>query len=816
MGRSKTATPKVPSAAQVARAHRKQGKKQARKDRRREWLRSRAHQNRHHGVPLAIDTAALITGCVGHYADPKTALITGAVSAAVVGVPAALAGMSDRERGFTAGHGIGAAAWAVASSVFGPFNPLVGAAGALGAITAQFGWIESRKVRTTVNNSKADKKNAQIWDGSGGVLDRAGLSGSTMFGTEVVWSADGRRQIGMIYHIDLAGSGVRSDQAIRYGSAIEAEIPGRLRKGAVTMIGDEDDTNHVMARVMWRKPWTLETKLEHPIVKHFDEISELVNAAVEHKMSNGATGGGELELPEHVKYLLPNMSTIKNPFPAGELDDGSTHYKRFWRKGYGAMHGIKIGFTGSGKTVDINSEIMSLMPSRDALIWVLDLSIKRGKDYEGWGDCIDWMATDNETAAEMFRQAIDFADGRGKEYRKSSILSPSIAPSIVIFIDEFSALWKQMPELCASVLGRATKEFRSQNLVLRFASQRGSQDDFGYGFAGVREMLVHGELLKVKHASEAAFTLSDTDNLPGDPAKFVYGEGVEEDGLTGTQVHRKGYFVDMGDDEDEEDRGVIPAIAALYGPYRPVLDEKTMKYARKSYLNRQRVGTANPLLTPENVTEQRNPAPIENDDDLAAHIARINTNAEWLTAFMNGEFRVNTAGEFGDDTDQESDMLNAPSKSLADMAADMGMPTGDDHLVREQRAEAAQAQFQAADAQRGTKLAELDERMKHISAEHAGMSLEDAFGQVEVKSFPDDDPLKVFCLSMLGKASTKGVATGQIAKRFAEQAGQDKAPSNTTVVARLKDLHAAGKAKAAGQGRGLRWYRADQAPADAQ
>lgn len=815
MGRNAAAKQKVPSAAQVARAQRKQEKKQDSKDRRREWLRSRAHQNRHHGVPLAIDASAVITGCVGHYADPTTALITGAASAAVITVPAALANMSDRERSFTVGHGIGAAAWTVVGSVFGPFNPLVGAVGALGAITAQFGWVESRKVRTTVSTSKADKKNAQLWDGKDGVLDRAGLSGATMFGTEIVWSADGRRQIGMIYHIDLAGSGVRSEQALRSASAIEAEIPGRLRKGAVTMIGDEDDANHVMARVMWRKPWTLDTKLEHPIVKHFDEISELVNAAVEHKMSDGATGGGELDLPEHVKHLLPNMSTIKNPFPAGELDDGSTHYKRFWRKGYGAMHGIKIGFTGSGKTVDINSEIMSLMPSRDALVWVLDLSIKRGKDYEAWGDCIDWMATTTEEAAEMLRQAIDFADGRGKEYRKSSILSPSIAPSIVIFVDEFSALWKQMPELCASVLGRATKEFRSQNEILRFASQRGSQDDFGYGFAGVREMLVHGELLKVKQASEAAFTLSDTDNLPGDPTKFVYGEGVEEDGLTGTQVHRKGYFVDCGDDEDEEDRGVIPAIAALYAPYRPVLDEKTMKYARKSYRNRKRVGTTNPLLTPENVTEQRNPAPIDNDDDLAAHVDRINTNAEWLSAFMNGEFRVNTDGEFGDDTDQENDMLPIPSKSLADMAADMGMPTGDDHLVREQRAETAQAQLQADDAQRGTQLADLDERMKQISDEHAALSLEEAFGQVEVKTFPDDDPLKVFCLNALGKASTKGVSSGQIAKRYAEHSG-GKAPSTTTVVARLKDLHAAGKVKAAGQGRGLRWYRADQAPDGAQ
>ena len=809
MGRTTT---KKPTARQIAREQRKHDKKMSRQEKRREWLRARAHRNRHHGLPLSIDLAALATGSVAHFGSPTAALITGAASAAVIGVPAALGSLSDRERRFTATHGAGAAVWSLAAGIFGPANPLVGAVGALGAITAQFGWVESRRVRTTVSTSKVDKQRAREWNGEDGVLARSGLKGATMFATEAVWSADGQRQIGMIYHIDLAGSGVQVSQALTLGSKIEAEHPSRLRRGAVTMAADEDDANHVLVQVLWRRPWTLETKLNHPIAEHLDEIRELVNAAIEYERTEGQSAG-PVEIPDHLRRLLPNMATIKDPIPAGERPDGSTHYKRFWRRGYGAIHGLKIGFTGSGKTVDINSEIASLLPCRDALIWVLDVSIKRGKDFEAWGPCIDWLATTPEEAREMLKQAIAFADGRGKEYRRSSILSPSMAPSIVIFIDELSALWKQMPELCASVLGRATKEFRSQNLILRTASQRGSQDDFGPGFAGVRQMLAYNELLRVKSDGDTAFTLSDTSNLPGDPTKFVYGEAVEEDSITGQQIHRKGYFLDIGDDEDEDDQGIIPDIVAVYAPFRPVLDERTMKYATKAYRNRTRpTGVPNPLLTPEAVAEPRTPESIGTDDDLAEHVARITTNTDWLRAFMNGEFRINTHENEGEDDDMDT---TAPVMDLADLTERMGISTGDDELVREQRAESMQARVSQASARTGAAIAELDAKLAQVSEKDANLSMEEAFGQVQVKTFPDDDPIQVFCLKALGKASTKGISTGQIAERYAKHTG-GKRPSTTTVMARLKALHAAGKARVSGAGRGVRWYRADQAPEGAR
>lgn len=816
MARTTTKRPKAkaPTAKSLDRQRRKTERKKDRRQRRREWLRSRAHRNRHHGLPLSIDLASLATGSVAHYGSPTAGLITGAASAAVIGIPAALGALSDRERRAVTTHGLGGAAWSLAAGVFGPASPLVAAVGALGAITAQFGWVESRRVRTTVSSSKVDKRRASEWNDEGGVLDRAGLGGATMFASESIWSADGQRQVGMIYHLDLAGSGVQATQALTLGSKIEAEFPSRLRRGAVTMAADEDDANHVMVQVMWRKPWSLDTKLNHPIAEHLDEIRELVNSAIEHQASGGQAAG-PVEIPGHVKHLLPNMSTIKNPFPAGELPDGSPHYKAFWRKGYGAIHGLKIGFTGSGKTVDINSEIASLLPCRDVLIWVLDVSIKRGKDFEAWGPCIDWMATTIKEAKAMLKQAIAFADGRGKEYRKSSILSPSMAPSIVLFIDELSALWKQEPELCASVLGRATKEFRSQNLILRTASQRGSQDDFGIGFAGVRQMLAYNELLRVKTEGEADFTLSDTSNLPGDPRKYVYGEAVEEDSITGAQVHRKGYFLDIGDDEDEDDQGIIPEIVSVYAPFRPVLDERTMKYADKAYRNRTRpAGAGNPLLTPEAVAEKRTPAPIGTDDDLADHVARITTNTQWLESFMNGEFRINTYEPTSEGDDMDT---STPVMDLADLTEHMGISTGDDELVREQRAETMRERLSQSSARTGAAIAELDAKLAQVSEEESALSMAEAFGQVEVKTFPDDDPLKVFCLKALGKASTQGISTGQIAARYAKTTdGNGKRPSTTTVMARLKDLHAAGKARPAGAGRAVRWYRADQAPDTAQ
>src|SRR5690606_26748483 len=125
---------------------------------------------------------------------------------------------------------------------------------------------------------------------------------------------------------------------------------------------------------------------------------------------------------------------------------------------------------------------------------------------------------------------------------------------------------------------------------------------------------------------------------------------------------------------------------------------------------------------------------------------------------------------------------------LADLTERMGISTGDDELVREQRAESMQARVSQASARTGAAIAELDAKLAQVSEKDANLSMEEAFGQVQVKTVPDDDPLQVFCLKALGKASTKGISTGQIAERYAKHTG-GKRPSSTTVMARLKALH---------------------------
>ena len=816
MGR--TANTTQPTARQIAREDRKDQKRKERRQKRREWLRSTAHRQRHHGLPLAIDTSAAITGCLGHYASPTAAVISGAASAFTIGVPAALCALSDRERRFTSGHGLGSAAWSVAASVFGPFNPLVGAAGAIGAVTAQFGWVESRKVRTIRSSCKADKKHEAQWnstteaDGHPGVLERAGLGGAALVFTETVWSADGLRRIGMNYHIDLTGSGKRSGQALSMATAFEAELG--TRKGAVQLFDDENDANHVIAQVIWQKPWGPETVLVHPIERHFDEISDVVNSAIEHTVSGGTSE--PIEIRDEIRGLLPNMASVRNPIYIGETPDGSAAYRRVWQKGHGAHHHLGIGKTGSGKTSDLNTEILSLLPCRDVLIWVIDVSTKRGKDFAGWGSCIDWMATDVQSATQMLKDAVNIADGRGREYRQGGNVTPGKAPTIRIVIDEFSALYKSMGDVVFSTLGRLTKEGRSQNVSVSCWSQRGTQDDFGYGFATLRSQFSQSTALQVKDAGEVGFVLSDPE-VPGDPTKWGKGEGVEEDGLTGNQEHRKSCFVDQGDEEDETDLGIIPHIAALYAPFRPTLDEPSAKYASKAYHERHLNRPENPLLTPAVLAEQRKPEQIENDDELAARVNRIATNTDWLAAYMRGEFRVNTAGEFGDDAgSEEDDMLPNGSVDLATMAAEFGISTSEDAMARDARAEGAQATLTAQNTERDQQIAELDRKLSGLDGENSGLSLEDAFGKADVKAYPDTDALKQFCVRALGKAGPKGVSTGQIAKEYAAETGE-KAPSTTTVVARLKDLHSNDStARAAGQGRSVRWYRADQAPDNAQ
>lgn len=815
---TKVKSPKAQAKAD-AKAKSKADKKKARRDKVKAQSRALASRNSHQVRPLMINGSAVTTGVLLHEISPTIGAAFGLSAAALTAVNAWLGRLSDNERKHIAIHGLTAAAWSALAGVVG-FTPMVDVAGLVGFIASHLTWAERRGVRKPAASERATATEwnavAEDVNERDGILARAGWPGARMFYREPITDAKDN-QIGFRYHIDLSEADTTADAFILSAPAMIAKhLPGRTRQGAVTAHGVEDDVNHVYLDVIWRKQWDLNTSLLHPIVQHLPELTELVHCAIEHHQSGGATE--PIVIPRHLRRLMPGMATVRDPLIKGFKEDQSYATETIFRKGHGTYHKFGVGKPGSGKSSDINAEIASLMPCRDALVMVIDVSAKRGKHFEAWGSCIDWLATEIHEANALMKAIVNIINARGRAYRNGAIVSPKTAPTIVLIIDELPALWDAMgSERMNKFLGSIARQARAQGVRLELWGQRGAQTDYGNGFHSVITQCDSRTLLKVTHESEAAYVLNNAELVQNNVTTMLPGEGIDQDAMTGEMTHRRGWLVREGDDEADEGTfeslGDIPAIAALYAPFRPKLDAVSAQAAGEAYANRRVVLPDNPLLTPEEVVTPRvTVEPPVSEDDQDAVISQVRTNISWLDAMLDGRLSVpgiTSITEDGDAVmnDEDETQMNIAELDAASVLLDMGIPTGESDTAREQRGEMMRANL---DQQLAGATAELDQLDAAIATIDPTLGLSDGAGRVdEPQAFPDEDPIIQAALEIMGKHGSQGAPVGAIVAAL-EKTG--KKPSAETVRTRLRDLANRKKAVLSGSGRGARWYLAHHAP----
>lgn len=777
-------------------------------------VKSALHRHSYQARPLMLNSAALSTGIALHDISPTAGAIVGGSAGLITAVNAWLGRMSDEERRLTLMHGAAAGTWAAIAGLAGPFAPAVGVAGAVGGLVSHGVWFERRKIRKP---SLSERPVYNEWnDEEYGILADAGWEGVRMVGHEPIMTADGKRQIGCNYHLDLTGSHLTAESIIAMGpSKLAAALPGKTRKGAVQIFEDEEDVNHIVVEVIWHKQWSLDEPVLHPVIQHLDHLHELVQSAVEHHMSGGAVPAKPI--PAHLRHLMPGMATVRNPVAIGVLKNGEIATNALYERGYGAIHDFGAGFTGSGKTSRLNCEICSLLPCRDVLIWVIDLSAKRGKHYKPWGGCIDWLATTPKEARAMLRAIKAIAIERGKVYNNTAIVSPKRAPMIRLIIDEFPALFDEMDasELY-EILGMLTKQARAQGISLSLWTQRANQTDHGYGFQSIISQCRTRTLMKVLKSKEAGEVLANSDLLQLDPTKFMQGEQVTEDTFSATLTHSRSLLVreaseDSTDDEDDVgeevvDIGDIPAIAALYAPYRPRLDAVSAKAAGEAYANREMNAPENPLLTPEEVMMPRFTAPPQTDAEIDDLVQQFKTNVDWLDAVLNGRMTVGyTDDEEG--TDMGTNSSGLPELDPTGILLERDIPVGSTVEQREARSKkmAENMRNRLAAAEDG-----LNELTQQVATIPKDVPLSAVADQEQPKQYPDTDPIVQAALEVMGKYAGKGAPISAI-QEAAEQALGKKTTSET-VRSRLRDLNNRHRAVLAGKGRGARWYLPHHVP----
>ncbi|ASR39858.1 hypothetical protein BAY61_31725 (plasmid) [Prauserella marina] len=775
---------------------------------------SALHRNSYQARPLMINTSALATGFALHDISPTAGAIVGGGAALVTAVNAWLGRMSDEERQLLVMHGAAAGAWSIVAGIAGPLEAAVGVAGAVGAVASHTVWAERRKIRKPKLSERPvyDEWNDEDY----GILADAGYEGVRMFGREPILTADGKEQIGFYYHLDLSGSSVTADAFIAMGvNKIEAALPGKTRKGAVKILEDPDDVNHVIVEIIWRKQWSLDQPVLHPVVEHLDQLHELVQSAVEHHMSDGAVPAKPI--PAHLRNLMPGMATIRNPIAIGVTPNREIVTNTIYRKGYGAMQEYGAGVIGSGKTSRINCEICSLLPCRDVVIWAIDLSAKRGKHFKPWGGCIDWLATTAKEARDMLRAAKAIANARGLAYDNTAIVSPKRAPIIRIIIDELPALFDEMDasEL-HELLSMLTKQSRSQGISLDMWTQRANQTDHGYGFQSIVSQCGNRTVMKVLTSKEVGGVLENSELVQVDPTQFLPGEQITQNVLTNEMVHSRSFLVREADDDldDDDERGEgaidlgdIPAIAALYAPFRPKLDAVSAKAAGEAYANRDLNVPENPLLTPQEVMTPQFTAPPESAAEVDELVQQFKTNVDWLDAVLTGRM---TVGYIDDEEGKTMDTSTLPEIDTADILLDRDIPIGNNVDAREDRAHKMKARLQERLAATESGVEELTQQVATIPR---AVPLSTAAAQEQPKQFPDTDPIIVAAVETMGKHAGKGAPMSAIQEAAEKALG--KKTTSETVRARLRDLNYREKAVLAGKGRGARWYLPHHVPAAA-
>lgn len=743
-----------------------------------------------HLRPLGVDASAICAAGAATI-DPTAGLVVGGAALAGFGINTAMSGLREVERKIASWHLAGASAWSLTASQVGLDTVPLWIAGVVGAIAAQSTWAQARAGAGKSTTARVSKSLAETWnDDEAGVLAKVGAAGARMTGHQPIANVDGA-PIGDAYTVDLDGSSTKQSAFCAQVDAVAHYMPGRVRPHSITARPDTEDATRVHLRHIWVSPWKPveedpagETVVTHPVVAVLQELSDAVEAATRYRDDPEAA---RQPLPPHVAAWLPKMRSYADPAWIGQTEDRGSYHKVNYRKGFGVRHSLTVAESGGGKTSLINSEFASIVPTRDCVIWYMDVSTKSGVDVAPWGGCIDWFVTNPEEGKEMLLAAKRIMDSRSETFGGNGgggIRTPSQCPTIKIVIDEITSTFEEIDELI-ELLKPIITQGRSQGVQVEMYGQGGSQQ--GVAMRGWQELLrlgIHQRgALKVNDHSALRYALKEPDNVPYDMTSAP--EGVvawEAHKSNRADVFRAGY-IDMGD-PDEGVPGVIPAISSIYAPFRPVIEASSVQAAGSAYVNRKLVRTENPFLTPTEVAISHPPVnPVMSDGDLAENAANITTAHEWITTLLRGELDMN------------------PS-ALIDLV-EQEMPEGDSPEQRQERRQILGERHAAFVADMDAELGELE----HAAAQMENAKLVDITEQPA--QFSDDDEIMAVAIRMLRQNAKRGFTTAELL----EELGGTK--DRRTVNDRLKYLCRAGRVVRTGTTKNTRWYDPQHAPEEA-
>lgn len=206
--------------------------------------------------------------------------------------------------------------------------------------------------------------------------------------------------------------------------------------------------------------------------------------------------------------LVLKQHSIVDDIEIGVREDGSKKRIKLFKKGYGALHALIGGMTGSGKSGLLNLLWGWLSLCTDVVQWGVDL--KGGVELGPWRKCFDWVVDTRDGAIRMFQAVNAEMDRRLRVMgeRGIRVWEPSPEdPVLVVSVDE-----------CASVLGDASgkelklfeevaRKGRACGVILILATQYPTLE--AIGTTQIREQLHYGFVFRMRTAKGESFIITE-------------------------------------------------------------------------------------------------------------------------------------------------------------------------------------------------------------------------------------------------------------------------------------------------------------------
>lgn len=186
-------------------------------------------------------------------------------------------------------------------------------------------------------------------------------------------------------------------------------------------------------------------------------------------------------LKEAVKFTSPTMRSICDPMFIGLREDGTKHEVVWYDPGFGGMHTLAAGSTGSGKSGLYHLVFAESAYCPDVIRWGIDA--KGGMALRPWAPLMDWMVTDVETEAYWMLTALHNVLKKRSEYAASKgwgCWKPSAEhPVLVLFVDEAAEVFGLESFDMNSLSSSIARMGRAAGVLLLVATQHPTQEAIG-------------------------------------------------------------------------------------------------------------------------------------------------------------------------------------------------------------------------------------------------------------------------------------------------------------------------------------------------